>query len=108
MIYRAGKTILTAVMGVYFLLIAFNNTTDYQSNFVFVQHVLSMDTQSLPTLESHGGQSTVLSFTTQLTGLSSPGSTPRVCCALRDATAFRQRSTTVEDSRTRSHWLCRG
>jgi predicted small integral membrane protein len=43
-IYRAGKTILTAVMGAYFLLIAFNNTTDYQSNFVFVQHVLSMDT----------------------------------------------------------------
>ncbi len=44
LIYRIGKTLLTAVMSVYFLLVAFNNTTDYQANFAFVEHVLSMDT----------------------------------------------------------------
>ncbi len=35
---------LTTLMGLFALLVAFNNLTDYQSNFMFVQHVLSMDT----------------------------------------------------------------
>jgi predicted small integral membrane protein len=40
---RLGKTLLTATLALYFLLVAFNNTIDYGTNFKFVEHVLSMD-----------------------------------------------------------------
>jgi len=43
LISRAGKTLLTASLGAYFLIVAFTNVTDYETNFRFVQHVLSMD-----------------------------------------------------------------
>lgn len=36
--------ILVAAVGFFAVLVALNNITDYQSNFLFVQHVLSMDT----------------------------------------------------------------
>lgn len=44
MIIRLSKIVLVAAMGLYASLVAFGNITDYGSNFVFVQHVLSMDT----------------------------------------------------------------
>jgi len=43
---RCGQTALTLTLGLYFLLVAFGNITDYGTNFQFVKHVLSMD--SLP------------------------------------------------------------
>ncbi|WP_206046800.1 DUF2165 family protein [Mangrovimicrobium sediminis] len=41
---RCMKALLTALVAVFALLVAANNVTDYNSNFQFVQHVLSMDT----------------------------------------------------------------
>ncbi|MCL4297953.1 MAG: DUF2165 family protein [Anaerolineae bacterium] len=41
---RLAKALLTLATGVTGLLIVFGNLTDYQTNFKFVQHVLSMDT----------------------------------------------------------------
>ena len=43
MLSRLGKTLLTSTLAFYFLLVAFNNTIDYGTNFKFVEHVLSMD-----------------------------------------------------------------
>ncbi len=43
MLSRLGKTLLTGTLALYFLLVAFNNTIDYGTNFKFVEHVLSMD-----------------------------------------------------------------
>jgi len=44
MIERLSKITLLAALALFMGLIAFNNVTDYGSNFDFVQHVLSMDT----------------------------------------------------------------
>lgn len=44
MILRLAKTALVAASAFFLLLVAFNNVTDYDSNFQFVRHVLSMDT----------------------------------------------------------------
>lgn len=41
---RLAKIALVAAAGVFCLLVAYNNIVDYGSNFMFVQHVLSMDT----------------------------------------------------------------
>ena len=41
---RASQILLIAGIGCLALVIAFNNVVDYQSNFLFVQHVMSMDT----------------------------------------------------------------
>jgi predicted small integral membrane protein len=38
------KTALVAAVALFFTLVAFANITDYGSNWLFVQHVLSMDT----------------------------------------------------------------
>lgn len=44
LLIRICKTALVFAMAVYFSLIAFNNLTDYNTNYVFIKHVLSMDT----------------------------------------------------------------
>lgn len=41
---RLAKIALVAATGVFCLLVGYNNLVDYGSNFMFVQHVLSMDT----------------------------------------------------------------
>lgn len=41
---RCAKVAMTATLSLFALLVAFNNVTDYGSNFAFVQHVLRMDT----------------------------------------------------------------
>jgi len=41
---RAAKVALVAAVALFASLTAFGNLTDYDTNFVFVQHVLSMDT----------------------------------------------------------------
>jgi predicted small integral membrane protein len=41
---RLCKIALIAAMALFFSLVAFGNITDYDSNWQFVQHVLSMDT----------------------------------------------------------------
>jgi predicted small integral membrane protein len=41
---RAAKAVLVAAIALFASLVAFGNLTDYQTNFVFVTHVLSMDT----------------------------------------------------------------
>jgi len=41
---RASKTALVAAVALFASLVTFGNLTDYNTNFVFVQHVLSMDT----------------------------------------------------------------
>ena len=41
---RTAKVALVAAMALFAGLVVFGNVTDYDSNFGFVQHVLSMDT----------------------------------------------------------------
>jgi predicted small integral membrane protein len=41
---RLSKIALVVAAGVFCMLVGYNNIVDYQSNFLFVQHVLSMDT----------------------------------------------------------------
>ncbi|MDE1993667.1 MAG: DUF2165 domain-containing protein [Rhizobiaceae bacterium] len=41
---RLCKVALVAAVALFFALVAFGNITDYGSNWLFVQHVLSMDT----------------------------------------------------------------
>src|ERR1700738_4623762 len=41
---RAAKAALVAAIALFGSLVTFGNVTDYNTNFVFVQHVLSMDT----------------------------------------------------------------
>lgn len=43
-IIRYCKIVLVATVALFFSLVAFGNLTDYESNWQFVQHVLSMDT----------------------------------------------------------------
>jgi predicted small integral membrane protein len=40
---RGSKMLLLAAVAFFFTLVALNNTTDYDSNFQFVRHVLMMD-----------------------------------------------------------------
>ncbi len=40
---RTSKLLLLAAVAFFFTLVVFNNTTDYESNFQFVRHVLMMD-----------------------------------------------------------------
>jgi predicted small integral membrane protein len=41
---RAAKIAMVAAIALFATLVAFGNLTDYNTNFVFVQHVMSMDT----------------------------------------------------------------
>ncbi len=41
---RLSKIVMVAGLAAYALLVAFGNITDYGSNFIFIQHVMSMDT----------------------------------------------------------------
>ncbi len=43
-ITRITKIVMVACLAVFCLLVVFGNLTDYQSNFLFVKHVMSMDT----------------------------------------------------------------
>jgi predicted small integral membrane protein len=43
MITRMAKVLLLAGIGLFYALVVFNNTTDFDSNYQFVRHVLSMD-----------------------------------------------------------------
>ena len=40
---RAAKVVMVAAIALFASLVAFGNLTDYNTNFVFVEHVLSMD-----------------------------------------------------------------
>ena len=44
MTLRHLKVILISLSSVFLVVVVFNNITDYNSNYMFVQHVLSMDT----------------------------------------------------------------
>jgi predicted small integral membrane protein len=44
MITRSSKLVLLAGIGIFYALVVFNNLTDFDSNYQFVRHVLSMDT----------------------------------------------------------------
>lgn len=41
---RIAKTVMVACLAAFALLVAFDNLTDYDTNYAFVRHVLSMDT----------------------------------------------------------------
>ncbi len=41
---RIAKTVMVGCLAAFALLVAFDNLTDYDTNFAFVRHVLSMDT----------------------------------------------------------------
>jgi len=43
-LFRWSKTIVTALIGLMAALIAVDNLTDYQTNYLFVEHVMKMDT----------------------------------------------------------------
>jgi len=43
MILRTAKTFLVLAIALYYTLVVLNNTTDYNSNFQFIRHVLMMD-----------------------------------------------------------------
>jgi predicted small integral membrane protein len=44
MITRLAKIVMCLVLGLFCLLVTFDNITDYATNYLFVGHVLSMDT----------------------------------------------------------------
>jgi predicted small integral membrane protein len=44
MITRSAKILLLAGVALFYTLLVFNNTTDFNSNYQFVRHVLMMDT----------------------------------------------------------------
>ena len=44
LITRIAKIVMCLVLAVFCLLVAFDNIADYNANYEFVQHVLSMDT----------------------------------------------------------------
>jgi predicted small integral membrane protein len=44
MIVRLSKAVLTLLLGILALLVGIDNIIDYETNFAFVRHVLSMDT----------------------------------------------------------------
>ncbi len=44
LITRIAKIVMSLVLASFCLLVAFDNLTDYGTNYLFVQHVLSMDT----------------------------------------------------------------
>ena len=43
-ITRIAKIVMSLALGLFCLLVAFDNVTDYTTNYLFVQHVMSMDT----------------------------------------------------------------
>src|SRR5277367_2932931 len=43
MIIRAAKVLLLFAVALFYTVVVFNNLTDYNSNYLFVYHVLSMD-----------------------------------------------------------------
>jgi predicted small integral membrane protein len=43
-LFRIAKAISVAAIGLMALLVAINNTTDYYANYLFVEHILKMDT----------------------------------------------------------------
>lgn len=44
MITRAAKLLLLSAIALFYTLVVLNNTTDFDSNYQFVRHILSMDT----------------------------------------------------------------
>ncbi len=44
LITRLAKIVMCLVLGLFCLVVTFDNITDYTTNYVFVQHVLDMDT----------------------------------------------------------------
>jgi predicted small integral membrane protein len=44
MITRSAKVLLLAGIALYYTLVVFNNLTDFDSNYLFVRHTLTMDT----------------------------------------------------------------
>ena len=44
LIARYAKIVMSLLLAAFFLLVSFDNITDYGSNFAFVRHVMSMDT----------------------------------------------------------------
>jgi len=42
-VIRASKVVLVAAIALFASLVTFGNLTDYNTNWAFVQHVLSMD-----------------------------------------------------------------
>src|SRR5687767_5105063 len=44
LITRYAKIVMSLVLAAFCLLVAFDNITDYGTNYLFVQHVMSMDT----------------------------------------------------------------
>jgi predicted small integral membrane protein len=44
LVTRCAKAIICLALGLFCSLVAFNNISDYGTNYTFVQHVLSMDT----------------------------------------------------------------
>src|SRR5277367_5024740 len=44
MIIRAAKVLLLLAVALFYTVVVFNNITDYNSNYLFVYHVLDMDT----------------------------------------------------------------
>ena len=46
MMLRACKTSLVLAVGLFYFFVVFNNLTDYNTNFQFVRHVLTMDSTS--------------------------------------------------------------
>jgi len=51
MITRSAKVLLLAGIALYYTLVVFNNLTDFDSNYLFVRHTLTMDTTFPATME---------------------------------------------------------
>ena len=77
---RAAKVALVAAIALFASLVAFGNLTDYDTNFVFVQHVLSMDTIYPSSTINVPGDHQSRTAPRRLRRSSSRRKRPRPCC----------------------------
>ena len=97
-IIRLTQILFVAYIGVFGLLVAFGNVTDYGTNFAFVQHVMSMDTvfpdsrlkyRAITSPAAHHAVYAAIIFGEALTGVLCAAGALRLLGALRsDAAGF--------------------
>ena len=89
---RTAKVLLMAGVAIFYTLLVFDNSTDYDSNYQFVRHVLMMDSTFLK-ITKCGGRSIVRRCTPCSICRSSPGRRRRWCCAGGERRSWGERCT---------------
>ncbi|HEY3755323.1 MAG TPA: DUF2165 domain-containing protein [Opitutaceae bacterium] len=102
MTLRRAQALLLGASGFYLLLVVFNNLTDYGSNLLFVQHVLSMDT-TFP--GNHGLWRAVSSPTVHTLFYFTIIAWEMLACALQSAAALRLWRAVTPEARKQARAL---